>query len=92
MNRTTSRCRECGRHTRRKVRVCFDCASHHGGYHELLSRTGVLMRYKGVRPGLLTRVCRTIPVTVTATGAHLYWSVDVHRMVLNPGVPVARPE
>ena len=93
MNRTRARCRECGRRTHRQVHVCFDCASQTGGYHELVSRTDVLNRYKGVRPGTLRRICVDIPVaTVTATGKFLYWSVDMHRTILLiPGVLVAMP-
>ena len=79
MNRSKTRCRECGVHCRRLSRVCFECAGDVRSYRAMVARKDLRTTSDGfrIRERRLLQALSTIRVvTSTSTGAYLYWRRD----------------
>jgi hypothetical protein len=76
MNKSKTRCRECGMHCRRLSYVCFECAGDARSYRAMVSRNDLRTTPDGwrIRERRLLQALTTIRVvTSTSTGAYLYW-------------------
>ncbi len=92
MNRRVPRrrCRECGRVTTRRVRVCTACTCVPGGYYQLVSRRDVRQRWPDLRPCRMQTLYATVPVAChTRLGAILYWMRDVNAVLARTATPSA---
>ena len=86
MTSSKHRCRECGRTTRRMIRVCEACARQKNGFFQLISRREMFVRWRNVRGELVRRVYKSMtPTTRRSTGEFLYWRANVDAIMTSYG-------
>lgn len=82
MNKSKTRCRECGMHCRRVSHVCFDCADDAQSYRAMVTRNDLRTTPDGWRVKerrLRTALSTVHAVALTGTGAYLYWRREAER-------------
>jgi hypothetical protein len=86
---TMTHCKECGCRCRRFVHVCKRCAGDPTGFRSLITRKEIKEHCVHTKKSYSAVVRKLHPVSISNTGAFLYWRA--HVVLLHPGTAVSPP-